>query len=148
MKDQCVDYWLEQQKILGSDNGAGFPLDQGTAATDVYNSLLAQYPDAINPLLNHDGFDPHKDSPVEPLHTMLLGTVKYCWTTTCEKLTSSNKVKTFQARLNLIAVEGMNIPKIRASYVVQYREALIGRQFKALMQVTPFTLYGLVDVSG
>ena len=39
----------------------------------------------------------------------------------------------------------MNIPKIRASYVVQYRGALIGRQFKALMQVMPFTLHGLVD---
>ena len=41
----------------------------------------------------------------------------------------------------------MNIPKIRAAYVVQYRGALIGRQFKALMQVMPFALHGLVDMN-
>ena len=50
----------------------------------------------------------------------------------------------FQARLQSIVVDGMNIDPIRAAYIVQYKGSLIGRQFKAILQVISFTLYGLV----
>ena len=90
------------------------------------------------------GFDPHRDGPVEPLHTVLLGVVKYAWVLTMSQLSSEHKIRDFQARLQSIVVDGMNIDPIRAAYIVQYKGSLIGRQFKAILQVISFTLYGLV----
>ncbi|KAI0263370.1 hypothetical protein BC834DRAFT_971363 [Gloeopeniophorella convolvens] len=37
------------------------------------------------------------------------------------------------------------MPPLRASYLIQYRGALIGRQFKQLAQVMPFAIHGLVN---
>lgn len=51
----------------------------------------------------------------------------------------------FQARLHSVSVDGLNIDPIRASYIVQYRGGLIGRHFKAIVQVISFTLYELVS---
>lgn len=42
-------------------------------------------------------------------------------------------------------MRGLNCPPIRASYLVQYRGSLIGRQFKQIVQTVPFAIYGLVD---
>lgn len=91
------------------------------------------------------GLDPNIDTPVEPLHTVLLGTIKYIWAKTCTHLTNTKTLDTFQARLASISVHGLNCPPIRASYLVQYRGSLIGRQFKQIVQIAPFAVYGLVD---
>lgn len=53
----------------------------------------------------------------------------------------------FEARLQSVVVDGMNIDPIRAAYIVQYKGGLIGRQFKAVLQVISFTLFGLVKDS-
>jgi hypothetical protein len=94
---------------------------------------------------NYTGLDPNVDTPVEPLHTVLLGTVKYIWSLTCTHLANSKSLNIFQARLASINVRGLNCPPIRASYLIQYRGSLIGRQFKQIIQVVPFTIHGLVD---
>ena len=93
------------------------------------------------------GFDPHRDGAVEPLHTVLLGVVKYAWALTTSEISSEHKIPEFQARLQSIVVDGMNIDPIRAAYIVQYKGSLIGRQFKAILQVISFTLYRLVSDS-
>lgn len=60
-------------------------------------------------------------------------------------LASESQLDTLQARLQSIDVDGMNIGPIRASYIIQYRNSLIGRQFKAIVQTISFTLYDLLD---
>ncbi|KAF8573621.1 hypothetical protein K439DRAFT_1374786, partial [Ramaria rubella] len=41
-------------------------------------------------------------------------------------------------------IRGLTIPLIHAAYLSQYRNALIGKHFKTLMQVMPFHVHGLV----
>ena len=89
--------------------------------------------------------DPHKDTPVEILHTVLLGVVKYIWYETMQGLNSKQE-SVFQARLASINEDSLHITPIRANYIVQYKGGLIGRQFKDLAQIMVFTLYDdLVD---
>ncbi|EIW74161.1 hypothetical protein CONPUDRAFT_170321, partial [Coniophora puteana RWD-64-598 SS2] len=97
----------------------------------------------INPLIEMDGVDIHKDTPTEILHTILLGVVKYFWAQTMALL-DKEKTPLFQSRLHSVEESGLNIPKISAEYMVQYKGGLIGKHFKSLSQVMPFLVYDLV----
>ncbi|KAJ6621012.1 hypothetical protein B0H10DRAFT_1945650 [Mycena sp. CBHHK59/15] len=50
----------------------------------------------------------------------------------------------FQTRLNSILEDGLNVPKIQADYMCQYKGSLIGKHFKTLSQVMAFTVHSLV----
>lgn len=82
---------------------------------------------------------------MEPLHTHLLGIVKYFWAQTVWILAKEGKFALFQARLNSLARDGLNIPNIMADYMCRYRGALIGKHFKTISQVMAFAITGLVD---
>lgn len=93
----------------------------------------------------YKGLDVHKDTPTEILHTILLGVVKYFWGQTVYVLIQSKKFDVLQARLESVSTDGLNIPRIMAAYMCQYRGALIGKHFKTLVQIMPFVVDGLVD---
>ncbi|TFK45608.1 hypothetical protein OE88DRAFT_1715312 [Heliocybe sulcata] len=99
----------------------------------------------VNPLLTLKGFDVHKDTPVEPLHTHLLGLIKYFWAQTVWVLEKSGKFHSFQTHLNSLNQDGLNIPNIMGDYMCRYRGGLIGKHFKTLSQVMAFAVHGLVD---
>lgn len=90
------------------------------------------------------GVDIHKDTPTEILHTMLLGVVKYYWGQTLWYLDKNKQFSVFQARLNSIVADGLNIPPIPAEYMCQYKGGLIGKHFKTISQIMVFTLYDIV----
>ena len=87
----------------------------------------------------------HADTPVEPLHTHLLGVVKYFWAQTVWVLDKEGRFSEFQARLNSLSHTGLKIPNIMADYMCRYRGSLIGKHFKTISQVMAFALCGLVD---
>lgn len=62
------------------------------------------------------------------------------------EIAAAQKISEFQARLQSVNVDGMSIDPIRAAYIVQYKGGLVGRQFKAILQVISFVLHGLVNV--
>lgn len=64
---------------------------------------------------------------------------------TCKQIEESKNLFVFQARLQSINIDGLSIDPIRAEYLVQYCNSLIGRQFKSIVQIVAFTLHGLVD---
>jgi hypothetical protein len=86
----------------------------------------------------------HKDTPTEILHTILLGVVKYYWGQTIWILEKGQDFPLFQARLNSLVSDGLNVPKIQADYMCQYKGGLIGKHFKTLSQIMAFAVQGLV----
>ncbi|KAJ6614498.1 hypothetical protein B0H10DRAFT_1803312 [Mycena sp. CBHHK59/15] len=97
-----------------------------------------------NPLFDMDGINMHKDTPTEILHTILLGVVKYYWGQTIWILEKGQDFPLFQARLNSLVSDGLNVPKIQADYMCQYKGGLIGKHFKTLSQIMAFAVQGLV----
>ncbi|KAJ7670498.1 hypothetical protein B0H14DRAFT_3102396 [Mycena olivaceomarginata] len=93
-----------------------------------------------NPLFDMDGIDMHKDTPTEILHTILLGVVKYYWGQTIWILEKGQDFPLFQARLNSLVSDGLNVPKIQADYMCQYKGGLIGKHFKTLSQIMAFAV--------
>ncbi|KAG8914101.1 hypothetical protein FRC01_004225 [Tulasnella sp. 417] len=55
------------------------------------------------------------------------------------------KHKLLAARLQSTDTNGLTIPPIRASYIIQYRNGLIGKHFKTLQQTISFHLYGELE---
>ncbi|KAJ8690139.1 hypothetical protein PTI98_011597 [Pleurotus ostreatus] len=96
--------------------------------------------DHFNPLLAPGiGVNPHQDTPGEILHTELLGNDKYIWHATT-KTWDKRKDDVFAIRLQSSSIDGLSVPPIRASYMLQYKNSLIGKHFKTLQQVGAFHL--------
>ncbi|KAF5374429.1 hypothetical protein D9615_009052 [Tricholomella constricta] len=98
--------------------------------------------DHYNFLLNTQGIDPHQDTPVEILHTWLLGNEKYLWHDT-NKQWDKKKDGTFAVRLQSSSIDGLTLPPPRADYLVQYKNSLVGKHFKILQQLGVFHVYDL-----
>jgi hypothetical protein len=93
--------------------------------------------------ISESGLDPTQDTPVEILHTILLGIVKYVWHIINTRW-SDNDRATFAVRLQSTDLNGLTVPPLRAGYMIQYRNGLIGKHFKTLMQTMAFHVHGLV----
>ncbi|EIN05335.1 hypothetical protein PUNSTDRAFT_36762, partial [Punctularia strigosozonata HHB-11173 SS5] len=76
-----------------------------------------------------------------PIGSVLLGTDKYLWHATSNTW-DKQKDKTFAIRLQSSSMDGLTIPSIRAYYIAQYKNSLIGKHFKTLQQLGSFHLHG------
>lgn len=102
IKDAIAQYWIDQliDKARALRQGVDGPkLTKAQAVERLKVWLETQTDQPFNPLLampgapeialtivsnlvlSFSGFDPHRDTPVEILHTVLLGIVKYAWHT-------------------------------------------------------------------
>jgi hypothetical protein len=97
------------------------------------------------PSLTDPGLDIHQDTPTEILHTILLGIVKYFWGQTVFVIVKNKQLDVLQARLHSLSSDGLNIPRILADYMCQYRGSLIGKHFKTIMQILPHVVHDLIS---
>ncbi|KAG5642862.1 hypothetical protein DXG03_002007 [Asterophora parasitica] len=110
------------------------------AALDAELSKLPE--DIMSPVL-----DPHQDTPVEILHVILLGFVKYLWRDLIQNQLKNKEDKKvlLATRLTSFDVAGFGISPLAGRTLVQYSGSLTGRDFRAIAQAAPFVVYDLVS---
>ncbi|CDO76792.1 hypothetical protein BN946_scf184978.g21 [Trametes cinnabarina] len=101
---------------------------------------------AINPVWRIGELDAHSDTPVEVLHVVLLGFVKYFWRDLVQgQLKNKDTAKDLLAtRLSSLDVAALGLSPLAGRTLVQYAGSLTGRDFRAIAQVAPFVVYDLV----
>jgi hypothetical protein len=78
------------------------------------------------------------------LHTILLEIKKYGWYDLHSHWTPQQQ-QLFAIRLQGTNMDGLLLPPIRAAYIMQYRNGLIGKHFKTLLQTTCFHIQDMVS---
>ncbi|KAJ7688778.1 hypothetical protein B0H14DRAFT_2420963, partial [Mycena olivaceomarginata] len=96
-----------------------------------------------SPVWRIKDIDPHQDTPVEILHVILLGFVKYFWRDAIARMQKSDK-EVLIARLSSFNVSGLGISALAGHTLVNYSGSLTGRDFRAIVQAAPFVLHGLL----
>ncbi|KAI0723525.1 hypothetical protein C8Q76DRAFT_614464 [Earliella scabrosa] len=118
------------------------------AKQNALDAAIAALPtNTTNPIWRIKGLDAHQDTPVEVLHVVLLGFVKYLWRDLVQtKLKNKDTQKKLLAtRLSSVDVTGLGISPLVGHTLVQYAGSLTGRDFRAIAQVAPFVIYDMVS---
>ncbi|KAJ3848535.1 hypothetical protein EV368DRAFT_86507 [Lentinula lateritia] len=99
--------------------------------------------DTMSPVWRIKGLDPHADTPVEILHVVLLGFVKYLWCDVIEnQLKKNEKLKRELAtRLSSLDVQGLGLDSsLQGKVLVNHYGSLTGSDFRKISQAAPFVL--------
>ncbi|THH18949.1 hypothetical protein EUX98_g8870 [Antrodiella citrinella] len=135
LKDKALDSFMERlhasyKKLTGG-------LHRKQTALDAYIATLPPIEKMMSPVWRIK---------VEVLHVVLLGFVKYFWRDAIHnQLKTDNQKELLITRLNSLDTSGLGLAKMLAGRtLVQYAGSLTGRDFRAIAQVAPFVLYGLV----
>ncbi|KAJ6604956.1 hypothetical protein B0H10DRAFT_1821263 [Mycena sp. CBHHK59/15] len=147
VKDAYTNYWIEDLLRRSRELKKGDPnLDSAEIIKELMDWVEANKSKIYNPFLSMKvtGFDASKDTPIEILHTILLGIVKYAWHATHTGWTPAKK-SIYTDRLQVTDTMGLSIPAIRAGYIMQFANSLIGHQFKQVTQTCVFQMYDLTD---
>jgi hypothetical protein len=97
----------------------------------------------LNPFMELLEFDGGKDSPVEILHVILLGIVKYLTNDFLGSLNPQDKFEV-EARLQSFNIDALNLPPIQASYMIKHYGSFIGKDYRLILQVAPFVFFPLM----
>ncbi|KAJ7762229.1 hypothetical protein B0H16DRAFT_1455842 [Mycena metata] len=144
VKDAYTQYFIDQLISRFKEMRKDEPdRDVKEITTELIQWTVDNRDQIYSPFLKLKGFDPAKDTPIELLHTILLGIVKYIWHVTHTSWSTEEK-RTYALRLQSTNTDGLSIPAIRSNYIMQYAGSLIGRQFKILAQTNIFHVRGLV----
>lgn len=93
----------------------------------------------------HKGMDMHIDTPLEVLHVVRLGPIKYLLRFTVDSIKKDDgKIKELVARMK--AVNGDNLPRqMSVKNLIKWMGSLAGREAALFVQIAPFVLDGLVS---
>jgi hypothetical protein len=143
-KDKITQHWIGILLARAKEMKVTHPhLSKDEVATNLEAWLAAQPGDKMNPLLDIVGLDPSQDTPVELLHTILLGVMKYIWHHMNTKHWTDEDRCLLAIRLQSTDLSGLTVPPLRAGYMMQYKNNLIGKHFKTLMQILAFHVHGI-----
>ncbi|KAF7303282.1 hypothetical protein MKEN_01292300 [Mycena kentingensis (nom. inval.)] len=138
-KDTYMEAFLEKIFDISTRRGSTQQQKQTQIA-----ALQASLPSELtSPVWRIKDLDPHCDTPVEILHVILLGFVKYFWRDAVARIKNKDK-PTLIARLDSFDVSGLGFSPLRGHTLVTYSGSLTGRDFRAIIQAAPFVLQGLL----
>ncbi|KAJ3829433.1 hypothetical protein F5880DRAFT_396644 [Lentinula raphanica] len=122
---------------------------QGIEPRTALHDTLKDFPsETMSPVWRIRGLDPHTDTPVEILHVVLLGFIKYLWRDVIENQIKKNPEKKAElaARLSCINVDGLGLDSnLPGKTLVDYYGSLTGSDFRKISQVAPFVLKDFVS---
>ncbi|RDX50747.1 hypothetical protein OH76DRAFT_1463653 [Lentinus brumalis] len=144
VKDTYQLHFAERLFRVTTQRGVSRSAKEAEVARIVQTVPRAEEEGATSPVWCIKDFDPHLDTPVEILHVILLGFVKYFWRDAMSRLKPPEKEQ-LVVRLNSFDVSGLGFPPLSGATLVNYAGSLVGRDFRALAQVAPFVLH---DFSG
>ncbi|KAL7753956.1 hypothetical protein RI367_000889 [Sorochytrium milnesiophthora] len=95
-----------------------------------------------NTLFDLSTLDPFVDSVYEPLHSVLLGIIKYATRATFKTMTKANK-DVVASKIDPLDWSGW--PRaLKGDAVIRYNGSFVGRDFTAFVQIAPWVLRGTV----
>ncbi|KAI7937024.1 hypothetical protein MJO28_015923 [Puccinia striiformis f. sp. tritici] len=104
-----------------------------------------KYYKLFNPFLRLLGFDGCHDTPVEVLHVILLGVIKYIsndfLTNTIKPKQANDLLGTWQSFIT----DSLDLPVLNAAYMYKHHRSMIGKDFKILLQCAPFVFYQFMN---
>ncbi|KAI9630062.1 hypothetical protein KEM48_012312 [Puccinia striiformis f. sp. tritici PST-130] len=101
-----------------------------------------------NPFLYLLAFDGCQDTPVEILHVILLGVVKYLWKDFMGQLKPA-QLHEIEARWAAFQINGLNVAPIQAKYMIAHYKSFVGKEFRVVLQATHLHfLYAISKMSG
>ncbi|KAA1123898.1 hypothetical protein PGTUg99_028932 [Puccinia graminis f. sp. tritici] len=98
-----------------------------------------------NPCCFLIGFDGCLDTPVEILHVILLGVVKYLWKDFMGSL-NEEQLNELEGRWAAFSTEGLSVPPIQPRYMIAHYKSLIGKEYRVILQAAPFVLFHLMTI--
>ncbi|KAF8136030.1 hypothetical protein K438DRAFT_1911592 [Mycena galopus ATCC 62051] len=143
VKDAYTQFYIDELLSRFKEMKKDYNLTVEEITSELTQWMLDNEEKIYSPFLTTKGFDPTKDTPIELLHTILLGVVKYIWHVSHTSWSPEQK-QTYALRLQSTNTDVLSVHAIRANYIMQYAGSLIGRQFKTIAQTNLFHVRDLV----
>ncbi|KAG9088267.1 hypothetical protein FS749_002316 [Ceratobasidium sp. UAMH 11750] len=105
---------------------SGQPTTEDLIMTEQLVWLKKQSEESFNALLQIHSLDPHRDTPIEILHTILLGVEKCTWHYFHTSM-KENALSLFATWLQSSNLDGLGLDSFSAKYIIKYPNNLIGR---------------------
>ncbi|KAF8260388.1 hypothetical protein EI94DRAFT_1773711 [Lactarius quietus] len=144
IKDTFLETFLEWMHLSHKNKSGRYDKH---VTLDRFKATLPESTSMLSPVWQIQGLDPHTDTPVEILHTILLGFIKYFWHDVVHNQLGTNppKKELLKTHLNSLDVSGLQIgQQLSRRTLVQYAGSLTGQDFRIIAQVAPYVLYDLV----
>ncbi|KAH9818305.1 hypothetical protein DFH28DRAFT_888068, partial [Melampsora americana] len=136
IKDTLNGAFVEQVHELHQD-----PAYTKEEVQSIFDNLNQDFGERLfNPFLRLKGFEGHRDTPVETLHVILLGVVKYLFRDAMDNMPASC-LPSILARWKSFDTSGLSIPPIQPKTMTQFYQSLVGKDFRTILQTVPFVLY-------
>ncbi|KAJ3926330.1 MAG: hypothetical protein NXY57DRAFT_979096 [Lentinula lateritia] len=139
-EETCTE--LRSQFIEGARVGGATQYKQMKTESGVKDTYQDEFVAKIQAIATKKGLDPHQDTPVEILHVILLGVVKYYWRDAVARTKKDHDL--LIGWLSSFNTWGLGISPLLGKTLVNYAGSLTGRDFRAIAQAAPFVLHGLL----